>query len=143
MQRRAGMSPEVIEGELNRQSGLRGLCGESDMRIIHRRAEDGDADARLAIEVFCHRLRKYIGACVAVLGGIDGLIFTGGIGEHDDALRAEVCHGLEVLGICLEAASNASGDTIISPAGGEVSVMVIPTHEELAIARATHRCLAP
>lgn len=142
LQRHAGMSADALEAMLNRESGLLGLCGESDMRVIRQRAQSGDADARLAIDIFVHRLRKYVGAYTAVLGGFDGLVFTGGIGEHDAELRAEVCIGLACLGIRLDPGRNAGHDTVISPTGGSPRVMVVPTNEELAIAHETQRCLA-
>ena len=142
LQRHAGMSADALETLLNRESGLRGLCGESDMRLIRQRARNGDADARLAIDIFVHRLRKYIGAYLAVLGGADALVFTGGIGEHDAALRSEVCAGLEGFGIRLDPRRNAAQAGVISPDDGAMRVMVVPTNEELAIARETQRCLA-
>jgi len=141
LQRRTGMSADDLEAVLNRQSGLLGLCGDGDMRAIRRRAADGDGDARLAIDIFCHRLRKYIGAYGAVLGGMDALVFTGGMGEHDAALRQDVCDGLGSLGIALDPARNAADAAFISPDGALPAVLVIPTNEELAIARATARCL--
>ncbi|MEJ2426820.1 MAG: acetate kinase [Candidatus Thiodiazotropha sp.] len=142
LQRQTGMTADQLEQLLNRESGLRGLCGETDMRTIRERARHGDAQARLAIDIFVHRVRKYIGAYTAVLGGLDALVFTGGIGEHDADLRDEVCMGLSCLGIRLDAQRNASHATIISQAEQTPQVMVIPTNEELAIARATQRCLA-
>lgn len=141
LQRRAGMTADDLDRLLNRESGLHGLCGESDMRAIRRRAGHGDADARLAIDIFVHRIRKYIGAYTAVLGGLDGLVFTGGIGEHDADLRAEVCIGLNCLGIRLDPQRNAAHATVVSPEGASARVMVVPTNEELAIARETQRCL--
>jgi acetate kinase len=142
LQRQAELSAAEVEGLLNRESGLRGLCGDADMRRIRHRAEVGEADARLAIELYGHRLRKYIGAYVAILGGLDALVFAGGIGEHDAALRAEVCDPLSILGIQLDPARNRMGETIISPLDAPTAVLVIPTNEELAIARETRRCLA-
>ncbi|MDZ7753949.1 MAG: acetate kinase [Gammaproteobacteria bacterium] len=141
LQRRTGMDADNVEELLNRQSGLLGLCGEADMRAIRRRAEAGDGDARLAIDIFCHRLRKYIGAYGAVLGGLDALVFTGGMGEHDAALRGDVCGNLGFLGIALDPDRNAEGNVCISPDGAAPAVLVVPTNEELAIARATARCL--
>lgn len=141
LQRRTGMGADDLEALLNRRSGLLGLCGDGDMRAIRRRAADGDGDARLAIDIFCHRLRKYIGAYGAVLGGMDAVVFTGGMGEHDDALRRDVGTGLEALGIVLDPARNAEHATLISPDGARPAVLVVATNEELAIARATARCL--
>ena len=141
LQQQTGMTANELERLLNRESGLHGLCGESDMRNIRRRATQGDAEARLAIDIFVHRIRKYIGAYTAVLGGLDGLVFTGGIGEHDADLRAEVCVGLACLGIRIDAQRNVAHATVISPEGEPLRVMVVPTNEELAIARETRRCL--
>lgn len=142
LQRHCGFSADDLERLLNREAGLLGLCGDSDMRIIRRRALEGEEDARLAISIFVHRVRKYLGAYTAVLGGLDGLIFTGGIGENDTELRSEICHDLECLGIRLDPRRNAEHATTISPAGESPQVMVIPTNEELAIARETRKCLA-
>ncbi len=141
LQRRAGLSATALEDLLNHESGLRGLCGESDMRRIRQRVREGDREARLAIDIFVHRIRKYIGAYTAVLGGLDALVFTGGIGEHDADLRAEVCSGLEFLGLLIDPQRNADHATIVSPENALPRVMVVPTNEELAIARATLGCL--
>jgi len=140
LQRVAGMAPEAIESLLNRESGLTGLCGASDMREVRQRADGGDAAARLALEVTGHRLKKYIGAYYAVLGRVDAVIFTGGIGENDAALRAQTCDGLQALGIQLDPVINAEASRevrSISPPGSPVPVLVIPTDEELEIARQT------
>jgi acetate kinase len=142
LQRCCGLSADDLERLLNRESGLLGLCGDSDMRIIRRRARDGEQDARLAISIFAHRVRKYLGAYTAVLGGLNGLVFTGGIGENDADLRSEICLHLDCLGIRIDAHRNAEHATTISPEGESPQVMVIPTNEELAIARETRKCLA-
>ncbi|MEJ2694191.1 MAG: acetate kinase [Candidatus Thiodiazotropha sp.] len=141
LQRCCDLSADDLERLLNRESGLLGLCGDSDMRIIRRRARDGEEDARLAISIFVHRVRKYLGAYTAVLGGLDGLVFTGGIGENDTDLRSEICHDLDCLGIRIDPHRNAEHSTVISPEGASPQVMVIPTNEELAIARETRKCL--
>jgi len=142
LQRKAGVSASALEDLLNHKSGLLGLCGESDMRTIRQRAREGDRQARQAIDIFVHRIRKYVGAYAAVLGGVDALVFTGGIGEHDADLRAEVCSGLEFLGLRLDPQRNADHATFVSPDASLPRVMVVPTNEELAIARATRHCLA-
>jgi acetate kinase len=113
----AGRSEADVLADLNRSSGLLGLCGDSDMREIVARTEAGDADAELALDVFCHRIRKYVGAYVAVLGGCDALVFTAGIGEHSAEVRARVCEGLEVFGIALDDERNQRSDRVISPEG--------------------------
>jgi len=88
--REAGLTPEAAERALNQDSGLKGLCGVGDMREVHRLAEGGDAPARLALELFCYRIKHYVGAYLAVLGRVDALVFTGGIGENDPAVRARL-----------------------------------------------------
>jgi acetate kinase len=133
-----GLDSAAMDDLLNRQSGLLGLCGDNDMREIHRAAGEGDADAELALGIFVHRLRKYIGAYYALLGRVDALVFTGGIGENDTEVRRRSCGGLEALGIALDPAANHSsgrGERAISAPESPVKVLVIPTNEELAIAR--------
>jgi acetate kinase len=132
--RSAGLTLDQVDAALNTASGLRGLCGDNDMREVERRATAGDASAQLALDVFCHRVRRYIGAFTAVLGGLDALVFTAGIGEHSPAVRAQVCAGLGVLGIAVDAAANAASATSIGAADSPVAVLVVPTDEELEIA---------
>jgi acetate kinase len=108
------------------------------MRAVHPRIAAGDGLARLGLDVYVHRLRKYIGAYAAVMGGLDVLSFTAGVGENDPVVRAETAAGLDHLGIRVDPGRNAaaSGDArVISPDGAAVTVMVVPTDEELAIAR--------
>jgi acetate kinase len=131
-----------VLADLNRSSGLLGLCGDSDMREIVARIDAGDEDADLALDVFCHRIRKYVGAYVAVLGGCDALVFTAGIGEHSSEVRARVCAGLEVFGISLDDERNQRSDAVISRDGSPTAVLVIPTDEEHAIAEQTARLVA-
>ena len=141
---RLGLSGEQLDEWLKQQTGLRGLCGDGEMGRIEQRMAAGDSDARLAFDMFCYRVRKYIGAYHAVLNGLDGLIFTAGIGEHSGAVRAAVCTGLEALGIAIDPGRNATldgGIAEISPPDAPVRVLVVPTDEELEIARATHACL--
>jgi acetate kinase len=136
--RNLGMDMATLDDLLNRQSGLIGLCGVNDMREIHRRVEQGDENAELAVGVTCHRLKKYIGAYLAELGWADALIFTGGIGENDADIRARACAGLERLGIIIDDEANrapAHGERVISTADSPIAVLVIPTNEELQIAR--------
>lgn len=133
-----GLDNSTLETLLNRQSGLLGLCGDNDMREIQRRADEGDEAADLALGVTAHRLKKYIGAYLAELGGADAIVFTGGVGENSVELRARVCAGLEPLGIRLDPAANAAASTqerSLSAPGSTVQVLVIPTNEELQIAR--------
>ncbi|MEZ0340314.1 acetate kinase [Mycobacterium sp. pV006] len=139
LHRSAGMSVDDIESMLNRRSGVRGLGGEIDFRVLHRRMEASDAAAQLAYDVYIHRLRKYVGAYLAVLGGADVITFTAGVGENDAAVRRDALSGLGVFGIEVDEhlnASPASGARRISPDGAPTTVLVIPTDEELAIARA-------
>jgi len=138
LQRNAGMSVDDVDDLLNRRSGLKGLAGENDLRAIHQLVADGDEDARVALEVYAHRLKKYVGAYLAVLGRLDVLVFTAGVGENDDAVRAATCAGLEGLGIALDPERNAGRKkepTIISADWSRTTVLVVPTNEELAIAR--------
>ena len=133
-----GLDNQALDDLLNRESGLLGLCGVNDMREIQRRAADGDDAAALAIGITTHRLKKYIGAYYAELGRVDAIVFTGGIGENDADTRHHACAGLEGLGIVLDEAANRSplrGERAISTADSPVRVLVIPTNEELAIAR--------
>ena len=137
--RTAGMGVEDIETMLNRNSGMYGLAGEIDFRILHQRIESGDEDARLAYEVYIHRLRKYIGAYLAILGHTDVVVFTAGVGENDARVRRDALTGLATLGIELDEHLNdspARGARLISADKSPTTVLVIPTNEELAIARA-------
>lgn len=139
LSRTAGMGVEEIETMLNRHSGMRGLSGDVDFRVVHQRIADGNADARLAYDVYIHRLRKYLGAYLAVLGGADVITFTAGVGENDAMVRRDALAGLERLGIELDEQRNTDpdrGPRRISAAGSATTVLVIPTNEELAIARA-------
>ncbi len=138
LHRNAGMTVDEIDDLLNRRSGLKGLTGHNDLREVHRLVAEGDADARLGLDVYVHRLRKYVGAYTAVLGRLDVLAFTAGVGENDAVVRAAVCAGLEGLGIAIDPQRNAqrvTDATVVSPDGNPVTVMVVATNEELAIAR--------
>ena len=137
--RTAGMSVADIETMLNRRSGVLGLGGEIDFRVLHRRIDAGDANARLAYDVYIHRLRKYIGAYLALLGGVGVITFTAGVGENDAAVRRDALSGLATLGIEIDEHLNdspARGPRRISADKSPTTVLVIPTDEELAIARA-------
>src|SRR5512138_105227 len=132
-----------VNALLNKHSGLIGLSGLSnDMRKLLEAEAAGNERARLAVDVFCYRLRKYVGAYVAVLGGLDALVFTGGIGENAPAVRARSVEGLCAMGVALDEGRNAAARGVeaeISAAGAPCSVQVIPTNEELLIARDTFR----
>lgn len=146
LQRTAGMTADQVDELLNRRSGLLGLSGRRDMREVVAAAGDGDADAQLAFDVYVHRLRHYIGAYLAILGGADAVVFTAGVGENSAPVRAAALDGLSALGLQLDAASNAAPSRKarrISPPGAPIDVLVIPTDEELQIARETADVLAP
>jgi acetate kinase len=134
-----GKTPEEVFHLVNYQSGLLGLSGGSnDMRDLIDRSGKGDPRAELAIEVFCYRVRKYLGAYLAALNGADAVIFTAGIGENAAEVRALICEELDNLGIALDAAANASAGGETRQIGySKVPVWVIPTNEELMIARDT------
>jgi len=137
--RTAGMGVEEIETMLNRRSGMFGMSGEIDFRLLHTRMAGGDDAARGAYEVYIHRLRKYIGAYLAVLGDVDVISFTAGVGENDPAVRRDATAGMASLGIELDEARNAERARTarrISADGSPIAVLVVPTDEELAIARA-------
>lgn len=136
-----GMELAEIDTLLNKRSGLLGLCGDNDMREIARRMAEGDAAARLAFDIYVHRLRKYVGAYTAVLGRVDVIAFTAGVGENSAAVRAAAMGGLEGLGIELDPVRNAvrgSAARLVSAAGSRVAVAVVPTDEELEIAQQTY-----
>jgi acetate kinase len=134
--RQAGLSLDDIDDLYHHHGGLRGLCGDNDMRAVTRRATSGDPDAQLALDVYCHRLRKYVGAYYAVLGRLDAIVFTAGIGEHSAEVRAQSLAGLHALGIAVDPARNDAGqpERVISPDDTPVTVCVVPTNEERAIA---------
>ena len=127
---------------LNKQSGLLGLTGSSDLRDVWAASDAGSADASVALEVYAYRIRKTIGAYIAAMNGADAVIFTAGAGENDARLRAKVCETMDWLGIALDDDANARGETRISRADSRVQVLVIPTNEELAIALEVERVLA-
>jgi acetate kinase len=133
---------EGVVNVLNKKSGLLGVSGvSSDMRDIEKAMEDGNDRAAIAHKMFCHRVKKYIGTYAAGMGGLDVLVFTAGIGENDALVREVVCSGMEYLGIELDTKRNASGprERIVSSDKSKVTVMVVPTNEELMIARETIR----
>jgi len=134
------LSINEIDTLMNHRGGLLGICGLSDMRDVHRAREKGDLYAQLAFDMFAYRVKKALGSFLAVLGAVDALVFTAGIGEHDSHVRAEVCDGLEPLGIRMDADRNESrgpGIRDIHADDSRVKILVVPTNEELEIARAT------
>jgi acetate kinase len=142
-----GLSSREVETLLNKQSGLLGISGlTNDMReLLAEESENNDRRAHLAIEVFCYRARKYIGGFLAATGGADAIIFTGGIGENSAEVRRRICVGLDWLGLELDEEKNAQGHSgfegVISKPRCRFSAFVIPTDEELLIARDTLRCV--
>jgi acetate kinase len=145
LHRVADLSPEEVDRALNSSSGMLALAGTNDLREVHRRIADGDDAAALALDVFCHRVRKYVGAYLAVLGRTDAIAFTGGIGENDAVVRARSLAGLEALGIRLDEERNAvraPGGRRVSADDSPVAVLVVPTDEELEMARQTVELLA-
>jgi acetate kinase len=135
------MSPEQLEAAVNKQGGLLGVSERSsDMRELLA-AEATDEHAAQAIALFCHSARKSIGALAAVLGGVDTLVFTGGIGENAAEIRNRICDGLAFIGISINETRNTSHAPIISPDGSRATVRVIKTNEDAMIARHTYDLL--
>ncbi|MFF4339706.1 acetate/propionate family kinase [Kitasatospora sp. NPDC001540] len=140
LHRVGGMSIDEIDDLLNRRSGLLGLCGDNDMREVVRRAQEGEEDAKLAFDAYVHRIRRYLGGYYAVLGRVDAVAFTAGVGENSAEVRAAVCANLEELGISVDPELNAVRSRearTVSPSYSRVAVAVVPTDEELEIARQT------
>jgi acetate kinase len=146
MVRALGMTVDQVDAVLNRQSGLLGLSGVSnDMREVLRAAEEGSRRARLALDIFCYRIRKYVGAYTAVVGKVDALVFTGGIGENSAHIRAGACEGLEPLGYRMDPARNVApdrGPRDLATPDSPTRILVVPTDEEAMIARDTARIVA-
>jgi acetate kinase len=140
LHRQAGLSIDELDDLLNKQSGLLGLTGSGDMRDVQEGADAGEPAAIAALDLWRHRIRHYVGAYAAQLGGIDAIVFTAGVGENSSYLRRTALAGLEFLGIEIDAEANESDsrdERRISPWGAPVEVFVIPTNEELEIARQT------
>ncbi|SCL39578.1 acetate kinase [Micromonospora rhizosphaerae] len=143
LRREGGMGVDDIDDLLNHHSGLLGLTGANDMREVLQRREAGDAAAALAFDVYCRRITGYVGGYYALLGRVDAITFTAGVGEHAAPVRAAALAGLDRLGITVDPARNGgSGDRVISPDGAEVTVCVIATDEEREIARETRAVVA-
>jgi acetate kinase len=144
LKRKTGLARDAVESILNKESGLKGICGVNDMRQIEELARDGNARAQLAIAMVCYRIKKYIGAYCAVLGRLDALVFTAGIGEKSPLIRARSCQGLAHLGIEVDADKNnrKSKEAFeIQTESSTVKILVIPTNEELEIAEQTFACI--
>ncbi len=139
----SGLTLDEIEDQYQHRSGLAGLCGDNDMRTVQARAQASDPAASLALDVYCYRIRKYVGAYHAVLGRLDAVVFTGGVGEHSEVVRQRSLAGLDALGITVDAERNHAGPDarLISTAGTRVAVAVVPTDEERGIAQETAELL--
>jgi acetate kinase len=140
LHRSAGLDFDQLDELLNRKSGLLGMTGSGDMRDVQSAASRGDRVAEEALAVYRHRIRRYIGAYIAHLGGLDALVFTAGVGENNSLLRRRALAGLEFLGISVDSDRNelrSKEPRYISPDGSPVAVLVVPTNEELEIARQT------
>jgi len=138
--RTKGMSLDAINAVLQKESGLKGICGHNDMRDIHAAAQKGEARARLALDMFVYRCRQYLGAYFFQLGRVDALIFTAGVGENDSDVRRACCEKMESFGLELDPAKNQDPDKNngeITAPSSTVKAFVIPTNEELEIARQT------
>jgi acetate kinase len=139
-----GMSLRDIDGQLNRESGLKGICGTNDMREVIGKKEAGDEQAKIALEIYTYRIKTYIGAYFAALGSLDAIVFTGGIGENAPSIRDLSCRGLEKLGIEIDSERNrqeGGGIREINTSSGAVKVLVVPTNEELKIALETQKVI--
>lgn len=138
LQREVGLSIEDLDRVLNRQSGLAGLAGNGDLREVLRLADEGEGNARLALEAYVYRVVKQVGAFAAALGGLDALVFTAGVGERSPVIRARVVEGLAAFGIALDSQANATAtgeEAAIHSDESRVDVLVVPANEELQIAR--------
>ncbi|HEX2695131.1 MAG TPA: hypothetical protein VHP61_05215, partial [Acidobacteriota bacterium] len=138
---REKLGTKEVDSIMNKNSGMLGLTETShDMREIEQEAAHGSERHQLALDIYCHTIKKYIGAYMAEMGRVDAIIFTGGVGENSRVVRRLVSAGLEEFGIVLDAAKNEANERVIS--SGRVKIMVVPTNEELAIARDTLRILS-
>lgn len=137
---RQGINPSEVDEIMNKKSGLKGICGMNDMRDLHTARKNGNERAQLAFEMFTYRIKKYLGAYYAILGRVDAIVFTAGIGENDEFVRADVCTNMEHLGISLDYEINnirSGKPRHISTKESRIPVIVMPTNEELEIAQAT------
>ncbi len=143
--RRLDASISDLDRIINKESGLLGISGLSDMRDVEDAAADGNERAELALEVFCYRIRKYVGAYAAAMGGLDAIVFTAGVGENSPVVRERVCHDLGFLGVDLDDGKNATerGRAVdLATVASRVRVLLIPTNEERMIARETMRVIS-
>jgi len=135
---KTGMTPDEMNNYMNKKCGFLGVSGvSSDCRDVSNAAKEGNHRAQLALDIVVYEIQKFIGAYTAAMGGLDAIVFTAGIGENDKGLRARVCEGLSFLGIDFDDDKNAANETEITKAGSKVKVFMIPTNEELVIAKDT------
>lgn len=137
-----GLDAEGVDQYMNKQCGVLGISGvSSDFRDLEAEAAKGNDRCQLALDMFCYQVKRYVGAYAAAMGGVDAIVFTAGVGENDPHTRAQICSGLEYMGVKIDAERNnvRGKDTEISAADSKVKVFLIPTNEELAIARDTNR----
>jgi acetate kinase len=124
---------EELDHLLNHQSGLKGLCGTNDMKIIIRKMQNGEENAKLAFDIFCQRIKQYIGAYIALLGNVDAIVFSGGIGANSPEVREAVCSNMAALGIILDNEKNQKDLTLIGDKG-HIKILRIETDEEFEMA---------
>ena len=143
LEEHVGTPPAELAATFEHRSGLLGLCGTSDMRVVLTRIEAGDFDARLALDVYVHRLRAGIASMAAAMGGLDAMVFTGGVGEHAPEVRDLTVKGLGFLGVSIDPVSNAEGepDRLIGAPGSLVRTTVVSSREDIEIARNTRLVL--
>jgi len=139
MMKELGMSVDEVDTLMNKKSGLLGVCGHNDMRDILKRAEGGDKDCQLAVSMFCYSIARFIGSYAMVLGGVDAIVFTAGIGENNALLRSRILETAGYLGCHVDAERNAANAEVITTDDSTCKAFVIPTNEELVITRHTAR----
>jgi acetate kinase len=138
LSRQDKLNMQDIDTLLNKKSGLKGICGTNDMREIMLNMQNGDKMAKLAFDMFCYKIKKYIGSYFAILGRVDALVFTGGIGENAVNIRSQICKNLDILGIKLDKKKNGIKKRgHIESNKSLVKILIVPTNEELAIAKQT------
>jgi acetate kinase len=143
--KKENLTPDQMDTLMNKKSGVLGVSGvSSDFRDLSAAAKEGNERAKLAIDIFCYRVKTYIGSYAAAMNGVDAIVFTGGIGENDLAVRKQCVSGLDFLGISIDDEKNAvrGKEIAISTPESKVKVLVIPTNEELAIARETLKLIS-
>lgn len=139
MMKELGMNVDEVDQTLNKKSGLIGVCGLNDMRDIEKKAEEGDKDCQLALDMFVYRISRFIGSYSMVMGGVDAIVFTAGIGENGRTIRKRILDNAGHLGCIIDAERNERNESVISKEGSRCQAFVIPTNEELVIAQDTAR----